>query len=74
MIHLSGRIDSENAAMIEEEIVRALTEQEGDNIIFDASKLDYISSAGLYFSICHSLATKTKIFLASLLQKSYLCR
>ncbi len=47
MIHLSGRIDSENAAIIEEEIVRALAEQEGDKIIFDASALDYISSAGL---------------------------
>ena len=47
MIHLSGRIDSENASMIEEEIVRALEEQEGDKIIFDASELDYISSAGL---------------------------
>ena len=47
MIHLSGRIDSENAAMIEEEIVKALAEQEGDKIIFDASELDYISSAGL---------------------------
>ena len=47
MIHLSGRIDSENAAMIEEEIVRALAEQEGETIILDASELDYISSAGL---------------------------
>ena len=47
MIHLSGRIDSENAAMIEEEIVSALAEQVGDKIIFDASELDYISSAGL---------------------------
>ena len=47
MIHLTGRIDSENAAIIEEEIVRALAEQEGDKIIFDASELDYISSAGL---------------------------
>ncbi len=47
MIHLSGRIDSENASMIEEEIVRDLEEQEGDKIIFDASELDYISSAGL---------------------------
>ena len=47
MIHLSGRIDVENAAMVEEKIVRALAEQEGDKIIFDASELDYISSAGL---------------------------
>ncbi len=47
MIFLEGRIDSSNTRAAEEEIGRILAENPGKGIIFDADKLDYISSAGL---------------------------
>lgn len=46
-IYLSGRIDSNNAAEIESDISRLLAETPGEFPIFDAEKLEYISSAGL---------------------------
>ena len=46
-IYLSGRIDSNNAAEIESDISRQLAETHGEIPIFDAEKLEYISSAGL---------------------------
>ena len=45
-IKLSGRIDSSNAAQIEQSINEQIGAS-GDEIILDASELDYISSAGL---------------------------
>ena len=47
MIFLEGRIDSGNTRAAEEEIGRILAENPGKGIIFDADKLEYISSAGL---------------------------
>lgn len=47
VIFLEGQIDSSNARAAEEEIGRILGENPGRDIIFDADKLDYISSAGL---------------------------
>ena len=44
-IALKGRIDSENAAATEEEILKQLGGSE--NVVLDASELAYISSAGL---------------------------
>ena len=46
-IFLEGRIDTNNASQIDEEIQRILSENEGANPVFDASELAYISSAGL---------------------------
>lgn len=46
-INLSGRIDSNNARMIEEEISSQLALFPGETPVFDAGKLEYISSAGL---------------------------
>ncbi len=46
-IFLEGRIDTNNASQIDEEIQRILSENEGTNPVFDASELVYISSAGL---------------------------
>ena len=44
---LSGRIDSNNAGKIENEIRDQLAGREGMPVILDADKLEYISSAGL---------------------------
>ncbi len=46
-IFLEGKIHANNSLQFEKEIFDALKEYDGDNIIFDASKLTYISSAGL---------------------------
>ncbi|MBO7364363.1 MAG: anti-sigma factor antagonist [Lachnospiraceae bacterium] len=47
VIKLNGRIDSNNAAAIEKEIMGQLGGQEGVPVVLDASALEYISSAGL---------------------------
>jgi uncharacterized protein (TIGR02172 family) len=47
MIALSGRIDTNNAAETEREILSILAENAGKEIAFDAAALEYISSAGL---------------------------
>ena len=46
-IKLNGRIDSNNAAEIENDILAQLSGQEGAPVEIDASGLEYISSAGL---------------------------
>ena len=46
IIELTGRIDSTNSNKLEEEILKEIENYKGE-IIFDAKKLDYISSAGL---------------------------
>ena len=46
IINLSGRIDSNNIAEIENKILEDIKDFDGD-IIFDAKELEYISSAGL---------------------------
>ena len=46
-IKLSGRIDSSTAAGVEAEISRKLAEAPGEVPVFDASELEYVSSAGL---------------------------
>ncbi|MBR1914108.1 MAG: STAS domain-containing protein [Lachnospiraceae bacterium] len=47
VIHLEGRIDSNNASAIEQEIHDAVAGHEAAELVFDAEKLTYISSAGL---------------------------
>ncbi len=52
ILSLEGRIDSGNAPEIEEEVLRIIKEQIEDNnssldLVIDAEKLEYISSAGL---------------------------
>jgi uncharacterized protein (TIGR02172 family) len=47
VIPLSGRIDSNNAAGAEEAIRAAAAGMSGEELVFDAEKLEYISSAGL---------------------------
>ncbi|MBO4676328.1 MAG: anti-sigma factor antagonist [Oscillospiraceae bacterium] len=44
---LTGRIDSNNAAMLEKELLKELDGQTGTPVVLDASGLEYISSAGL---------------------------
>ncbi|MBO4406315.1 MAG: anti-sigma factor antagonist [Clostridia bacterium] len=46
-IRLNGQIDSSNAALREKEITAQLDAQKDAAVIFDASGLEYISSAGL---------------------------
>ena len=46
-IRLEGRIDSNNAPDVEQEIMNALDSNAGKEPVFDAENLKYISSAGL---------------------------
>ena len=47
-IYLEGRINTDNAANVEAEVLSIISEQKpGQELIFDAEKLEYISSAGL---------------------------
>lgn len=46
-IYLKGHIDSNNSQVVEEEINALIDENKPNNIIIDASGLEYISSAGL---------------------------
>ena len=46
-IDLVGRIDSNNAAQVEEEILKTIEGNDDQELILDAEKLEYISSAGL---------------------------
>ena len=46
-IELEGRIDSGNAAEVENEITEAMKEKEPSSVVLDAEDLEYISSAGL---------------------------
>ena len=46
-IKLSGRIDSNNAADVEKDILAQLEGHKAETIVFDAEDLEYISSAGL---------------------------
>ena len=47
IIKLSGRIDSGNAAEVEQEIQAQLAGKNADAVVLDAAALEYISSAGL---------------------------
>lgn len=46
-IRLEGKIDSGNAARIEESIMAQLSGEADESVVLDASSLEYISSAGL---------------------------
>ena len=47
LITLDGKIDSNNAADVERAILKQLEGHEGAEVVLDAEKLEYISSAGL---------------------------
>ena len=46
-LSLTGRIDSNNAAETEKNLLAAISGRESDSVILDAENLEYISSAGL---------------------------
>ena len=46
-IQLNGRIDSNNAATVEKEMLAQLAENSVASVTLDAAALEYISSAGL---------------------------
>ena len=46
-LHLKGRIDSSNAAPVEEELLEKLKDCKTPSVVIDAEDLEYISSAGL---------------------------
>ena len=46
-ISLSGRIDSNNAAQVEQDVLAQLNGKASEPVVLDASALEYISSAGL---------------------------
>ncbi len=47
LVHLSGHIDSNNAAAVEAEVLKAISAKNGLTLVIDAEQLKYISSAGL---------------------------
>ena len=47
IIELKGRIDSNNAAEVEKDVMGHLASGEADEVVIDAENLEYISSAGL---------------------------
>ncbi|MCR5457244.1 MAG: anti-sigma factor antagonist [Clostridiales bacterium] len=47
VIFLEGRVDTNNAAEVEEKINSIISKKSGHELVLDAAKLDYISSAGL---------------------------
>lgn len=47
ILHMGGRIDSNNASAVEQEVNTLLESRKSGNIVIDAKALDYISSAGL---------------------------
>jgi anti-sigma B factor antagonist len=47
VIALRGRIDTNNAAAVEKELLALLTQYPGQVPVLDAAELSYISSAGL---------------------------
>ena len=47
VIYLSGRIDSNNAPVAEQQILSCLKERKGQHVSLDFGELEYISSAGL---------------------------
>ena len=46
-IFLEGRIDTNNAAQVEKELIEEAGKSAGAEIVIDADDLEYISSAGL---------------------------
>ena len=46
-VFLEGRIDTNNAAQVEKELIEETERSAGAEIVIDADKLEYISSAGL---------------------------
>ena len=60
VIELYGRIDSNNALEEEKRVMGLMEENSGKKVCFDASKLNYISSAGLrVVLLAHKLMTGT---------------
>ena len=46
-IYINGRVDSNNAPVLEREIMDVTAEHPGADLVLDGEKLEYISSAGL---------------------------
>ena len=46
-IELKGRIDSNNAAEVEKDLLEQLSAGAAEDVVIDAEELEYISSAGL---------------------------
>ncbi|MBU6148689.1 MAG: STAS domain-containing protein [Verrucomicrobia bacterium] len=61
-LEIIGRVDFANAAYLEEELKKCLSENRSA-IVLDCSQLDYISSAGLRILITYT--KKTKLVLLS---------
>ena len=69
-IKLSGRIDSGNAAEVEERIFKEVEGNENEDIVLDAEELEYISSAGLR-TILHLRKTNPKLKIINVRSEVY---
>ena len=65
-IWLEGEIDAQNAPAIRDEIMRLLESGTFDNVVFDAEKLSYISSAGLRAILAAQKKIQKKVAVAKL--------
>ena len=64
-IELSGHISSTNAAAIEQEIASIVAKHPQLPLVFDADKLEYISSAGLRILLIFGKKSTEKITLTN---------
>ena len=70
-IYLEGRIDSQNAAEFEAEIMKAMDSHPSMDVLVDATDLAYISSAGLRALLALSEATKNRIRILNVCHEVY---
>lgn len=71
VIFLEGRIDSNNVAEVEKAVQATVNENGGRKLIFDADKLDYISSAGLRFLLKFRKHADEKILIENVSNSIY---
>ncbi len=71
IIFLSKRIDSENAAEIDEEIGKIIAEHPNLNPVFDAENLEYISSVGLRVILKYRKMAKDTLIVRNVSKEVY---
>ncbi len=71
IIFLNGRIDSNNVVEVEKAVKAVVNEHSGRELIFDADKLDYISSAGLRFLLKFRKSADKKILVENVSKNVY---
>ena len=71
IIFLSGKIDSRNVADVEKSVRGIINENIRNDLIFDADKLNYISSAGLRFLLKFRKVSQKKFLIENVSKDVY---